>query len=245
MTGPVVAAFLVHWNAPEWCVESVGTLLASEGVAVYVGVVNNAGSLRLPATVEVVETERNLGFTGGANIGLRRAVEIGAPFVFIGCHDVRLSPTSLKAMVDHLISDPQLGIVGPVINAAGSSESNLDWISGTAMLMRAEVARTLRFDERWGSYVEDVDFCYRARDLGWRVGRTGNAQATTCGSVDEDRATHMMHSNTLVFFIRRRMWRDATKRLVLLLRERRWRTLARGLGRVVVFPFAGGNRGTA
>jgi GT2 family glycosyltransferase len=238
-----VAGYLVHWHAPEWCAESVVSLLAQRDVETRVAVINNGGVLDLPAQVEVIESGGNVGYTGGANMGLQRGLGTSAPFILVGCHDVRLTPGSLRAMLDLLRSDPGLGIVGPVLDGAGGTERDLDWISGTALLLRREVAERVQFDERWGSYVEDVDFCFRTRDLGWRVGRAGEAHAITCGSVDSAAAGHLMHSNTLVLFVRRRMWREAAKRLLLLVRERRARTFWRATWVLLTFPFRSSDAG--
>lgn len=242
-----MAVYLVHWNAPKWCAESVATL---RGPHIRVSVVNNGGDLDLPEDVCIVSTGFNLGFSAAANLGLRLGLESDAPYLFIGCHDVRLAPGSMDAMVGALERDRGLGILGPVLDAQGSSESDLDWISGTGMLIRREVAESVQFDERFGSYNEDVDFCFRTRDLGWRVGRSGGAHAVTAGSVDSRRATVLMHSNSLVFFQRRRMWRQFVLRLMFLARQtmksllqgstsEAWlysRALLRGLSRCLVFP---------
>jgi GT2 family glycosyltransferase len=256
-----VHAFIVHWNAPEWCEESVSATLSSTGLAVMVSVVDNGGPdsrpLDLPMGVEVLETGANCGFTGGANVGL--AANGTAPYVFIGCHDIRLEPEALRSLEVLLEQDDGLGIVGPVLDGAGGTEHDLDWISGAGMLMRRAVADTLRFDERFGSYVEDVDFCYRARDLGWRVGRAGGALARTRGSVDGDGALVLMHANTVAFFVMRRMWRSAAARGLLLVREAwksaragSWHTAAlyvRAIGlavrRIGTFGVGGRRRGPA
>jgi hypothetical protein len=85
-------------------------------------------------------------------------------------------------------------------------------------MIRREVADTLRFDERYVSYVEDVDFCCRARDRGWHVARVGAAHASTSGSVDPQMARVLMQANTLVFFGRRRDMRRFAGRCWLLVR---------------------------
>lgn len=244
----LVRAYLVHWNAPDWCAESVAALLASRGVEIDVTIVNNGGELDLPPEVRILRPGRNLGFAAAANVALRDSA--GAPYVLVGSHDVRVQPSTVRMLVDFLALDPELGIVGPVLNGEGDTQ-DLDWINGSLLLMRREVAESLRFDERYGSYVEDVDFCYRARDRGWHVARVGGAHATTVGSVDRRKALVLMHANTLVFFARRKQLRLLAKRVIYLLshafREARagsadqasayaWALLL-GIWRFLRFPF--------
>jgi GT2 family glycosyltransferase len=237
---PRILVGLVHWNAPAWCAESIGSALRSDLVDVEAVVVNNGGALPDLDDVEVIDGHGNLGFAAAANLILDTAVQRGVDHVFVGCHDIVLAPDSLHALVDALESDPGLGVVGPVLDGAGGSENDLDWINGSGFLVRGAVARQVRFDERYETYVEDVDFCYRVRDLGWRVGRCGDAHATTHGSVDERAASVLMHANALVFFAQRHMGRQFAKRLLFLARQRdrqHIHALALGLCRMTSFPF--------
>lgn len=46
----------------------------------------------------------------------------------------------------------------------------VDWVSGAALAVRREVLEAVgRFDEDFRFYAQDLDFCLRARALGWRV----------------------------------------------------------------------------
>ncbi|BCW99199.1 MAG: glycosyl transferase [Armatimonadota bacterium] len=55
----------------------------------------------------------------------------------------------------------------------------VDWVSGSAMLIREEAVRELGgFDERYYMYVEDVDLCWRARQAGWEVWFCADAEVT-------------------------------------------------------------------
>lgn len=207
----MVKAYLIHWHAPEWCAESVAALLASTEVHIEVAVVNNGGELDLPAAVRIFQPGHNLGYARAANVALRDSA--GSLYVLVGCHDVRVEPSAVRMLIDAMEQDPRLGIVGPVLDGDGDTQ-DLDWIKGSLLLIRREVAESLRFDERYGSYVEDVDFCYRARDQGWRVARVGGAHAVTRGSADPRKALVLMHANTMVFFARRGQWRLFIKRVV-------------------------------
>ncbi len=51
-----------------------------------------------------------------------------------------------------------------------ASVADVGWVSGAAMAVRASVWRELGpFDVSFAFYVQDLDFCLRARDRGWRV----------------------------------------------------------------------------
>ena len=50
------------------------------------------------------------------------------------------------------------------------SERQVEWVSGSSMLLRAEALRRVGlFDEGYFMYVEDVDLCTRMRRAGWEV----------------------------------------------------------------------------
>lgn len=51
-----------------------------------------------------------------------------------------------------------------------ASVADVGWVSGAAMAVRASVWREFGpFDVTFAFYVQDLDFCLRARDRGWRV----------------------------------------------------------------------------
>lgn len=45
-----------------------------------------------------------------------------------------------------------------------------DWVSGSCMLVRQEVFRKIGYlDNKFFMFVEDVDFCWRAKSAGWKI----------------------------------------------------------------------------
>lgn len=209
----VLPVVLVHFRAPEWCRGALGAVIASEGVDVDVVVADNSGELTsaddLPCTV--VATGRNLGYAGGANAGLRRALERnpGARFVAVCSHDFHPDPACLRTLVDHALADPSAGVLAPRLtgpkpdighyfdgrrsrrvepSSTSPAVFEPDWVSGTCMLVRTEALRAVGgFDEGFGSYMEDVDLCLRTREAGWRVVTVTSATGHGLGSVSEAR----------------------------------------------------------
>jgi GT2 family glycosyltransferase len=53
---------------------------------------------------------------------------------------------------------------------SANSQRKVDWVSGAAMAFRREVWESAGpLDERFRFYCQDIEFCLRARDAGWRV----------------------------------------------------------------------------
>ena len=83
-----------------------------------------------------------------------------------------------------------------------------DWVSGTCLLVRRECLDDIRgFDTTFFAYSEDVDFCLRAKDAGWRLGVECGALAHGLGSVSSKRL-NLMYVNR-VLLVRKRLGRTA------------------------------------
>lgn len=207
----LLPVYLVHWSAPDWCAAAAASILGSRGVDLRLFVVDNGGAepralaAALPPGVEILPSGANRGFTGGANVGiadwLRRFPE--ALFAVIGAHDLHVEPDALAQLVAAARAHPDYGILGPSITAPRPFSGGIwdgrrhralplepqtplarrDWVSGHCMLLRRECVEEIGgFDERLGSYVEDVELCLRAGDAGWAVGVVGPAVAWGLGS---------------------------------------------------------------
>src|SRR5581483_6269837 len=59
---------------------------------------------------------------------------------------------------------------------------DVDWVAGCTMWMRREALSAIgRFDETFFAYHEEVDWCTRAREAGWRVVYAPDAVVTHTG----------------------------------------------------------------
>ena len=84
---------------------------------------------------------------------------------------------------------------------------DVDWVSGTAMMIRGDVWRAVRgFDEGYFMYVEDVDLCWRAWRAGWRVTYEPEARLVHVIGVSSDQAPYRM-----IAAHHRSLWRFSVK----------------------------------
>ncbi len=115
--GLVVLTFNCR-EAARRCLESIRTLTYSP---IDVIVVDNASSDETAAmvrksfpTFDLVETGANLGYTGGNNRGIERALMRGAEYVAVMNPDaVVVNRSFIESLVDFMEKNPNVGIAGP------------------------------------------------------------------------------------------------------------------------------------
>jgi hypothetical protein len=228
MSSPPLPVYLIHWNAPDWVQAASDTILGSD-IDVAVTVVDNGpasatAELNLDPRVTVVSTDTNLGYAGGANVGLRDwlAAEPHSDWCVVAAHDLHVEPDTLRRLLEAGGRSPGFGILGPATttNYAGTRLAEHDGIeerdamSGTCLLIRRECVEEVGlFDEAFGSYAEDKELCYRARALGWKVGRVPDARAEGLGTRSPDR-TALLAGNNVLFELRVNGWGPAVRRLI-------------------------------
>jgi GT2 family glycosyltransferase len=72
--------------------------------------------------VHVIENERNLGFSGGHNAGIRWALERGAEWVVLVNNDAAIAPDAIAAFEAASRRHPRAGILAGKLYAAGDPE---------------------------------------------------------------------------------------------------------------------------
>jgi GT2 family glycosyltransferase len=191
----------------------------------------------LPAGVRVLRMASNLGYAGAANAAFEdwKARAPQGELCLVGSHDLHVRTDALAALVAAARQHPGFGILAPVLVGPFESSGGIwrdgaaiqlplgedqgilerDWASGTCLLVRRRCLEDVGgFDERFHSYVEDVDFCLRARDRGWRVGVVTAAVAWGLGSGSESASRIMIEANTILLVARREGRWAATRKLV-------------------------------
>lgn len=123
------AVIILNWNnchATLACLESVSALNYRTTNVILVDNGSTDDSLsrisrRFPS-VQIVETGENLGYAGGNNVGLRRAIEAGAEWILVLNNDVTLAPDCLSQLVAAAEARPMGGAFGPLIYQADTQQ---------------------------------------------------------------------------------------------------------------------------
>jgi GT2 family glycosyltransferase len=99
----------------------------------------------MPAAVHVLRSDRNLGYGGGANVGLRWAVQTGADYAWVLNNDTTVDAGSVAELVRAMESDPRCGASSPQIEAPVGPESprGVWYAGGETDLRRVTTSHTL------------------------------------------------------------------------------------------------------
>ena len=208
---PLVYIVVLNWNGWRDTVRCLDSLVQLDYPAYRVLAIDN-GSMddsveRIrtahPET-DLIENGQNLGFAGGNNSGIRRALDGGAEHVWVLNNDAVAGPAALSALVATACSSARIGIVGPAVwrppagNGSVQEPAAFRWkgeyrlpaecpaegrlhlvddVAGSSALLDATMLREIGlFDERFFHYWEDVEICARARKAGWLVAHACQAR---------------------------------------------------------------------
>jgi GT2 family glycosyltransferase len=120
---PPVAVILVNWNGWQDTIECLASLQKLNYPDFKIFVVDNGSTDNSAARlrerrfgrVEVIETGQNLGFAGGNNVGLRKALEGNFQYFWLLNNDTTVDPDALRRLVERLQAKPGAGICGSTI----------------------------------------------------------------------------------------------------------------------------------
>lgn len=233
---------VVNYGSHALLADTLVATLAADPSARAVVVDNYSGDgerdavVRLAAeqgwAVELPDT--NLGFGGGMNLGVARALRDGATRVLLLNPDAVVRPGGLAALGAALDRDP-LTMAAPVVvrpdgspfssgttdlslldgtmratrrRPAGSTAPVLEWLSGACLALTAELwAATGGFDDRYFLYWEDVDLSLRVQRAGGSLTVVADAEAVHDeGATHDDASRSRAKSATYYYFnIRNRL----------------------------------------
>lgn len=117
---PRVAIVILNWNDAGSTLVCLDALQATDYPNFATIVVDNGstdgsvGRLRDVAAIDLVTNPTNLGYTGGVNVGIARAMAAGADYVWLLNSDATTKPDVLSRLVAAAEADERIGLVSPV-----------------------------------------------------------------------------------------------------------------------------------
>ncbi len=104
---PKVAVIVLNWNGVQDTVECLLSLKAITSLDYGITVIDNASSgddvqrlrQRFGDAIHLIQNDKNYGFAGGCNIGIRHALSRGADYVLLLNNDAVVDPAFLRELV--------------------------------------------------------------------------------------------------------------------------------------------------
>jgi GT2 family glycosyltransferase len=200
-----VVIVIVNWERPGDTIHCIRSVMESDYPNIEIVLVDNGSGDNSVSQIQgscdqlnIVELPKNLGFTGGYNTGIMKALELDAGFVFLLNNDTIIEKNTISQLVTTSwdISVPKITFhdspnmiwaagakwrsFPPTIKMIGYKKPDgpkynlrkeLEYATGCALMIRREVLHQIGgFDERYVNYLEDYDFTYRAREAGFTIG---------------------------------------------------------------------------
>ena len=154
---PKVTAVVLNWNGLDDTLACLRSLAASE-MPLSVIVVDN-GSLLSPESAieeampgaEFIGNPCNEGYAAGNNVGIRRAMDSGADFVWVLNNDAMVEPDTLGHLLAAAESHPKAGAIGPKVLYADRPDTL--WVAWGTVTWRQSlvglVGEGARDERRW------------------------------------------------------------------------------------------------
>ena len=196
-----VVAVVVSWNGREDTLDALESLRGIDTVVVDNGSVDGSADAiaeRFPEA-ELIRAGVNLGFAGGNNAGIRRALDRGADWVLLVNNDATVEPGIVEALAAAAESRPDAGVLACKVLFADSDRL---WYAGAGFnaylgrsrherfgqpdepgtlrdtsratgagmaVSRAAIEKAGLLDEELFLYAEDLEWCLRIKAAGFAV----------------------------------------------------------------------------
>jgi GT2 family glycosyltransferase len=132
---PKVSIVVLNWNGYEVTRECLASLSAIDYPNREIVLVDNGSADGSPDRlaagfpgITLIRNKENLGFTGGNNVGIRRALEENTDYVLLLNNDTVVAPNFLSELIRAGEADPRVGLLNPKI--LYFEPSNRIWYAG-------------------------------------------------------------------------------------------------------------------
>ncbi len=180
--------------------------------------------------LELIKSRENRGFAAGCNAGLRRALESELDYILLLNPDTWVESDFLQSLLPVFARDPRIGAAGPkilnprvpgglwngggrlnwfaggtgkIVTEQGDEAYEVDFLSGCALLLRAEAVREAGFmAEEYFLYFEDTDYLQRLLRAGFKIVYVPEAEVLHEGS----ETVGFQSGRYVYYFSRNRIW---------------------------------------
>ena len=199
---PRIAVIVLDFGRPDLTNRCISGFQSDHSIAIYI-VENGSSDASLfnnGPNIRFLKNERNLGFAGGMNVGIRAAIRDGNEFIVLLNNDTCLTPISILQLVLTLqlneraaVAIPNVSYSTGLLNGGGVSEPVLSSenpdivgphpifrevssITGFCMAFKSNVLMRL------GLLDEDFFFTYEDDEIGLRIQKYGYTLMETLSS---------------------------------------------------------------
>lgn len=196
-----VLVIVVVYNGMRWLSRCLGSV--SNYDVLVVDNSSSDGSSEFVSNnfpqIELIRSDKNLGFTGGNNLGIKYAFDHGYDFVYLLNQDAWLEAGALDILLNKASSMPGFAVLSPLqmtngyesldhqfakLYSSSKDEENTLGVKEVSRVMAAhwlvpvEAFRRIGlFSDLFPYYGQDDDWCNRARYHGWKIGIIPEARA--------------------------------------------------------------------
>ncbi|WP_169808425.1 glycosyltransferase family 2 protein [Clostridium ljungdahlii] len=200
---------MVNYNGYKDTIECVNSLIKLNYSNYKIVIVDNASSDDSVKILKeelndckIIESNKNLGFAYGNNLGIKYALDNKADYVLLLNNDTLVETSFLTNMINSFNVNKSIGLVGCKImyypqkniiwygggyinwfkfigihygakqidKGQYDQEKEIDFMTGCCMLIKREVFDKTGFlSEDYFMYLEDVDFCVKVKDAGYKI----------------------------------------------------------------------------
>jgi GT2 family glycosyltransferase len=210
-----LAIIVLNWNNAKDTIECVDPLTSWNSIKPEIYVVDNASTDNSPEQIKhrfpqitIIKNKKNLGFAGGNNVAIRKAIENRAKSILLLNNDAEVKEADVSRLLATLHGRPDIAAIGPRLRTgstvfAGGCDIGLhmdthvrwhprmgldgirkvEYVPGTAFLVRSSAI------EEVGLLDEDYFFSGEIADLCRRIYNAG----LTCYIDLGAEAIHMAH----------------------------------------------------
>jgi GT2 family glycosyltransferase len=198
MNDPLIYIIVLNFNGLnhlEYCLPSISKTIYSNHKIILVDNCSTDESVEYVKksfpNITLLQADKNHGWAGGNNIGIKHAIEHNAEYVVLANNDIVVHPMWLEGAKSAFISDPKIGFVGcnvfgclkpmPIEEyekaAKEWKEIKFDYtdeyVDGLALFTKIDVFKNLgMIDEVFFVYGEETDLEIRAKKAGYLRAKT-------------------------------------------------------------------------